>query len=107
FLPVGGTIELGPSEVSLLEVVREGAENALDAFVAEARKRGVAVRSARAELGPAQHTIVNFAQTGGYDLILLGTHGRTGLARALIGSVAERVVRHATCPVLTVRSGTQ
>ena len=39
------------------------------------------------------------------DLVIVGTHGRTGLDRAFIGSVAERVVRHAPCPVLTVRSG--
>ena len=37
------------------------------------------------------------------DLVVMGTHGRTGLKRALIGSVAERVVRHARCPVLVVR----
>ncbi len=37
------------------------------------------------------------------DLIVMGTHGRTGLAHAFLGSVAERVVRHAPCPVLTVR----
>ena len=41
------------------------------------------------------------------DLIVMGTHGRTGIKHALIGSVAERVVRHAPCPVLVVRaSGT-
>lgn len=38
------------------------------------------------------------------ELLVLGTHGRTGLDRAFLGSVAERVVRHASCPVLTVRS---
>ena len=40
------------------------------------------------------------------DLICLGTHGRSGLAHLLLGSVAEKVIRHAPCPVLTVRSGT-
>jgi nucleotide-binding universal stress UspA family protein len=38
----------------------------------------------------------------GADLIVVGTHGRTGLAHAMLGSVAERVVRRASCPVLTV-----
>jgi nucleotide-binding universal stress UspA family protein len=38
------------------------------------------------------------------DLVVMGTHGRTGLAHALLGSVAEKVVRHARCPVLVVRS---
>jgi nucleotide-binding universal stress UspA family protein len=40
----------------------------------------------------------------GADLIVVSTHGRTGLSHLLIGSVAERVVRHAPCPVLTLRS---
>jgi nucleotide-binding universal stress UspA family protein len=45
-----------------------------------------------------------FAARQGVDLIVMGTHGRTGLAHMLIGSVAERVVRHAPCSVLTVRA---
>lgn len=48
--------------------------------------------------------ICQYAEKEGIDLIVLSTHGRTGLAHLLIGSVAERVVRHAPCPVLTVRA---
>ena len=47
--------------------------------------------------------IVRFAKEKEIDLIVLGTHGRTGVVHALIGSVAEKVVRKAPCPVLTVR----
>ena len=47
--------------------------------------------------------IVEQASTGRFDLIVMGTHGRTGLAHAFLGSVAERVVQKAPCPVLTVR----
>jgi nucleotide-binding universal stress UspA family protein len=47
--------------------------------------------------------IVRFARDGSFDLIVLSTHGRTGLRHALLGSVAEKVVRKAPCPVLTVR----
>lgn len=47
--------------------------------------------------------IIAAAREDGVDLIVMGTHGRTGLAHALIGSVAEKVVRKAPCPVLTVR----
>jgi len=47
--------------------------------------------------------IVRYAKENDIDLIVMGTHGRTGLVHALIGSVAERVVRKAPCPVLTVR----
>lgn len=49
--------------------------------------------------------IVKYARDNGIDLIILGTHGRTGVSRALLGSVAERVVRTAACPVLTVPAG--
>lgn len=48
--------------------------------------------------------IVAAAEEHNADLIVLGTHGRTGLPHIVLGSVAERVVRHAKCPVLTIRS---
>ncbi len=51
--------------------------------------------------------IVRYATENNIDLIVLGTHGRTGLRHVLLGSVAERVLRQATCPVLTIRSPTQ
>jgi len=53
--------------------------------------------------GPPAETIVRVAHERGADLIVMGTHGRTGLAHVLLGSVAEKVVRLAPCPVLTVR----
>ncbi len=52
-------------------------------------------------LGPPASTIVDYAADNVYDLIVMGTHGRTGLARLMMGSVAERVVRGAACPVIT------
>ena len=48
--------------------------------------------------------ILRYAKSANIDLIVMGTHGRTGLARIVLGSVAEAVVRAAPCPVLTVRS---
>lgn len=51
---------------------------------------------------PAQE-IVNAADDKGVDVIVMGTHGRTGIAHVVVGSVAENVVRNALCPVLTVR----
>jgi nucleotide-binding universal stress UspA family protein len=63
----------------------------------------------KVEFAIKQHTsaaegICEHAESAGADLIVLSTHGRTGLSHMLIGSVAERVVRHAPCPVLTLRS---
>jgi nucleotide-binding universal stress UspA family protein len=53
--------------------------------------------------GSASPEIVRTADENNMDLIVIGSHGRTGLARLLLGSTAERVVRHAPCPVLVVR----
>jgi nucleotide-binding universal stress UspA family protein len=54
-------------------------------------------------VGAVASTIVNYAGDNGFDLIVMGTHGRTGLAHLLVGSVAERVIRGAACPVVTTR----
>ncbi len=57
----------------------------------------------RTESGDPIRTIVEVAGRGRFDLIVLGTHGRVGRLRALVGSVAEGVVRNSPCPVMTVR----
>jgi nucleotide-binding universal stress UspA family protein len=54
--------------------------------------------------GPSAQVIVNVARDEGFDLVVLGTHGRTGVRHLLLGSVAERVVRTSSVAVLTVRS---
>lgn len=53
-------------------------------------------------IGDPSEDILKFAQNEGIDLIVMGTHGRKGLERTVFGSVAERVVRGASCPVLTI-----
>jgi nucleotide-binding universal stress UspA family protein len=89
---------------SLTNVAESHAKQELELFVKAARERGVPVRHSFTELGVPSTTIVNVATRQKYDLIVLGTHGRTGVAHAVLGSVAERVVRRAPCPVLTVRA---
>lgn len=59
----------------------------------------------RLEVGDPVQWILEVAKERQCDLIVIGTHGRTGLARLLMGSVAERVLRGATCPVVTVKGG--
>jgi nucleotide-binding universal stress UspA family protein len=61
--------------------------------------------NAEVALGHPAEAIVRVAQERGVDLIVMSTHGRTGLQHALMGSVAEKVVRLAPCPVLTVKRG--
>jgi nucleotide-binding universal stress UspA family protein len=53
--------------------------------------------------GDAPEGILEYAGRESIDLIIMGTHGRGGVAHAIMGSVAEKVVRSASCPVLTVR----
>ena len=57
----------------------------------------------RLEMGDAAEEIVRVAGEEAVDLIVIGTHGRTGLRHLLMGSVAETVMRHASCPVLTLK----
>jgi universal stress protein A len=57
----------------------------------------------RLVMGTAAEDIVRTADEEHADLIVIGTHGRTGLRRVLMGSVAEGVMRHASCPVLTIK----
>lgn len=84
--------------------VREASQRGFDDFLATARRDlGVQVEGTLREGVP--HTeILSLAEEIGADLIVLGTHGRTGLGHLLLGSVAERVVRHASVPVITVPS---
>lgn len=57
----------------------------------------------KVEIGRPDKAIIQRAKMEGSDLIVIATHGRSGLAHILLGSVTEKVVRHAPCPVLTVR----
>lgn len=56
-------------------------------------------------VGKAFHEIVTAAKQANADLIVIATHGHTGFKHVMLGSTAERVVRHAPCPVLVVRGG--
>jgi len=74
----------------------------------EARMRKLAPEAASTDVvfGYANKSIVDWASRLGADLIVMGSHGRSGIAHLMLGSVAEAVVRTAPCPVLTVRHPT-
>jgi nucleotide-binding universal stress UspA family protein len=83
-----------------LRLHRQAAERGVRAQADEIT--GIPVR-AEVVVGAPHVEIVRYARREEIDLIVLATHGRTGLAHALIGSVAEKVVQMAPCPVLTVK----
>ncbi|SNZ02999.1 Nucleotide-binding universal stress protein, UspA family [Natronoarchaeum philippinense] len=85
------------------ERARESAERLLERAAATARDHGREISTDTAE-GKAAPTIVRYATEHDFDHIVLGSHGRTGLSRLLLGSVAEHVVRRAHAPVTVVRN---
>lgn len=84
-----------------IEKLQEQAREALDAETANLKQRAPGVTSVMRTGSPWEEILREAAEQNA-DLIVLGTHGRRGLPRALIGSVAERVLRMASIPVLTV-----
>jgi len=81
---------------------RQAAQRNVDKLVESARGDRIRVRGVIAE-GPAAAAIVGAARRVRAQMIVMGTHGRRGMQRAILGSVAERFVRLSECPVLLVR----
>lgn len=95
-----GAFLAGPEIATRLS---EAAQKGLDNVVQRVANRGVKVEGQLRQGNPPDE-IVAAAQELGCDAIVLGTHGRKGIAHALMGSVAERVVRTSPIPVLTIRT---
>ncbi len=88
--------------------VLEHARTALEEVGAEAKAEHPPTIVTRViEASSAAAGIVAFAREIAADLIVMGTHGRTGMGHAFLGSVAERTLRQAECPVLTIKDGTE
>ena len=81
--------------------IQEAAKQGLDAAVKARQGKGVEVTGVLRE-GSAHEEVKAVAEQMGMDLVVIGTHGRKGLARALLGSVAENVIRTVKLPVLTI-----
>jgi nucleotide-binding universal stress UspA family protein len=84
------------------ESIRKDVEKQLDTVLAEARAQGVKVRG-EILAGHAVKELADLAEKNGAAVLVVGTHGRTGLKKALTGSVASKIIAVAPCPVLTVR----
>lgn len=87
-------------QVAILEQEAEGLVEGMKAKLPPDVEGSVEVRR-----GAPAHEIAQIATSWPADLVVIGTHGRTGIDRILVGSVAEAVLRHVTCPVLVVRAG--
>lgn len=93
------SVDLSPEDEGYAEAV---ADEFLDSFAEEARENGFEAEKVHAFGGPARE-IVSYAQEGGVDRVVMGSHGRDGASRVLLGSVAETVVRRSPTPVTVVR----
>ncbi|WP_227380843.1 universal stress protein [Haladaptatus halobius] len=89
----------------LMEQFEKEGERSTTEIAAQANNIGINTKTA-IRRGIPQNTILVYADEHDIDLIVMGTHGRTGVTRALMGSVTETVVRHADIPVLTVSRDT-
>ena len=96
--PDGSTFVAGPDVAARIE--REVAA-ALEEAADDARRKSAVTVLTRSTIGSPYEEIVRAARE--YDLVVMGTHGHSGLRQLLVGSVAEKVVRHCSRPVLTVR----
>lgn len=93
---------------AVVQHLSEDAQQGLDAARLKAVELGALRVTSQLAHGSPWQKIVDAAQADpACDLIVIGSHGRTGLSRVLLGSVAEMVVRHAPCPVLTVRGAAE
>ena len=92
-----------PLTPELMQNLQHSVDLVLDQLRERATAAGVDT-DCRTSFGTTHLEICSMAEELGVDLIVIGTHGRGGISHALLGSVAEKVVRKAPCPVLTVRS---
>lgn len=93
-----------PVEMALIQKnIEEGVEEELESIANECRKDLLNVQ-AHSRAGSPAEEIIRFAEEESVDLIIMGTHGWTGVNHLILGSTAENVVRRANCPVLSVRS---
>jgi nucleotide-binding universal stress UspA family protein len=99
--PVEGIVP-SPLGATLLDDLERQASNDLTQMLPEARRSKVEV-ARRVVVGVPYRKIVEVAEEEKSDLIIMTTHGRTGLSHLVMGSVTEKIVRTAPCPVLTIR----
>lgn len=102
-VPSLGVPELGLALTStVIDQILLDNQKAIDELAESRRSTGVTIGQVLLKTGDAKDVINQTAIELGANLIVMGTHGRSGISRALLGSVTETVVRSAPCPVLTI-----
>ena len=98
------TLDMGAVAIPTTGELVEGAETRLQNFVAEHLSNAPHGQEAKVVVGHAATEIVNYAKDVSADLIVMTTHGYSGMKHVLLGSTTEDVLRHANCPVLSIRA---
>lgn len=104
-IPVYGYGAMEFSAMDMLTPIQGAATEQLDALVAEIRRQHPETKGVLARGVPWREILTTIEQNKP-DVVVMGTHGRRGVGRAILGSVAEKIVRMSPVPVLTVRSKT-
>lgn len=95
----------GHDQRSLGEMIRENAEREMREFLSKVNLPAAVLASERLLSGDPATALLKEIEKEKYDLVVVGTHGREGFAHLLLGSVAEKLVRHSPAPVLVVPRG--
>ena len=101
--PAGVDYE-GVNVANIDNLLQKHAEQGFEQLIRETPDLGDLRKTTNIRSGVAYMEIINYASEASCDLIILATHGRSGLSHFLMGSVAEKVVRNSPCPVLTVKT---
>ncbi|MCL2296035.1 MAG: universal stress protein [Methanomassiliicoccaceae archaeon] len=89
--------------VNVYEALEKEGAHATSYVLEKAREAGVEAEEKRIE-GVPSNVILQESEAGGYDMIIMGSLGRTGVSKLLMGSVSEKIVRSAKCPVMVVKA---
>jgi nucleotide-binding universal stress UspA family protein len=99
-IPAGGEFGSVWASITSEDIVRGANEQFAKAVAGQPALKGI---DFKALIGDPGLVVTDYAKEIGAELIVIPSHGRTGIARLLLGSVAERVIRYASCPVLVLR----
>ena len=99
---VDTTVGVDDSVAGVFDALEDAGRSAIDDVVSQAKAAGVDTIEGAVAQGTPHRALLDYAAENGVDIVVMGTHGRTGVDRYLLGSVTEKVVRLSDVPVLTV-----